>query len=104
MEFPENPEIGDTYSYAGRTWQWSGQAWEFYDSTAVPTAPSVPNASGLPGQIAYENGFLYVCTAPGTWGRLELTQTWYPGEGIDGTLLTEADEVLTTESDDPILF
>lgn len=103
MEFPADPQVNDTYTYGGRTWIWTGYAWENADTVAAPAAPSAPTSAGVPGQLSYENGFLYVCVSPGSWGRLSLG-SWYPGEGIDGTILDEAGDVLTTETDDPFLF
>ena len=39
------------------------------------TAPSGATDPGAAGQIAYDSGFLYVCTATDTWVRAELA-TW----------------------------
>lgn len=37
--FPPNPSPGDTYTYAGKTWQWNGISWV---ATAVPTTTLAP--------------------------------------------------------------
>lgn len=37
---------------------------------AVPTSATAP---GVPGQVAYESGFLYVCVAANTWQRTTLS-------------------------------
>lgn len=31
--------------------------------------PAAPSSTGTPGQIGYDGGFLYICTAPNTWKR-----------------------------------
>jgi hypothetical protein len=27
MDFPDNPISNETYSYAGKTWEWDGEKW-----------------------------------------------------------------------------
>lgn len=27
MNFPDNPPLDDTYTYAGKTWEWDGEKW-----------------------------------------------------------------------------
>jgi hypothetical protein len=27
MDFPSNPPLDDTYTYAGKTWEWDGEKW-----------------------------------------------------------------------------
>lgn len=39
------------------------------------SAPSSATSSGLPGQIRYDSGYIYVCVASNTWKRAELL-TW----------------------------
>lgn len=46
-----------------------------FDGTYTPTvarAPVVPTEAGTPGHIAYDGGYLYVCTAANTWKRAAL--------------------------------
>lgn len=38
----------------------------------VTTVPANSAAKGLPGQIAYDANFLYVCVAKDTWRRVAL--------------------------------
>jgi hypothetical protein len=38
--------------------------------------PVSATAAGTPGQLAYANGFLYVCTATNTWQRAALLTPW----------------------------
>jgi len=42
INFPSNPNVGDIYTYAGRSWQWNGTAWQAYPSPALvgPTGPT----------------------------------------------------------------
>ena len=38
-------------------------------------APATASSAGIPGQIAYASGYIYVCTATNTWQRAALS-TW----------------------------
>lgn len=40
------------------------------------TTPASNTANGTPGQIAYDSGYVYICTANNTWGRAALTLGW----------------------------
>jgi hypothetical protein len=42
---------------------------------AVGTAPATASSTGTAGDIRYDTGFIYVCTATNTWKRAALT-TW----------------------------
>jgi len=44
-------------------------------ATAPVAAPAAANSTGTAGQIAYEDGFLYVCVATDTWQRVAIA-TW----------------------------
>ena len=46
-----------------------------YRDTALVRAPASATADGMPGQIAADSGFFYVCTAVNTWVRVALA-TW----------------------------
>lgn len=50
---------------------------ELYDlaQTASASAPASASATGTAGQIAYDSGFLYICTATNTWKRVAIA-TW----------------------------
>jgi hypothetical protein len=37
------------------------------------TPPSFSTSTGIPGQIAFGNGYMYVCTGPNTWVRTSMT-------------------------------
>lgn len=42
---------------------------------ASPTVPAAANSAGTAGDIAWANGFLYVCVATNTWQRVAIA-TW----------------------------
>jgi hypothetical protein len=46
-----------------------------YQDTAPVAAPASTSAAGLPGQIAYDSSYFYVCTAVNTWKRVAIA-TW----------------------------
>jgi hypothetical protein len=37
--------------------------------------PANSSASGVTGKIAWDNSYLYICTAPNTWGRIAIDST-----------------------------
>lgn len=37
-----------------------------------PAVPGSPTATGIKGQIAYDNSYVYICVATNTWRRAEL--------------------------------
>lgn len=42
--------------------------------TPAPTpAPSTSSSPGVPGQMAFDSQYLYICTAPNTWKRVSLS-------------------------------
>lgn len=43
--------------------------------TASSAAPVAANSAGVPGQIAYDGAFIYVCVALNTWLRAAIV-TW----------------------------
>lgn len=44
-------------------------------SITTTTVPVSNSAAGIPGTIAYNSGYLYVCVATNTWVRASLS-TW----------------------------
>jgi len=46
-----------------------------YLTISTSQTPSSSSAVGLPGQIAWDSGYVYVCVATNTWKRSALT-TW----------------------------
>lgn len=43
--------------------------------SASASAPATASSTGTAGDIAYDSGFLYVCTATNTWKRVAIA-TW----------------------------
>jgi hypothetical protein len=43
--------------------------------TKVQDVPSTSSSTGVIGQICWDSGYIYVCTAANTWKRAALT-TW----------------------------
>ena len=39
----------------------------------VVEAPEGPDAPGVPGQIAFDEDYIYVCVAEDTWKRVEVS-------------------------------
>jgi hypothetical protein len=46
-----------------------------FAAPASATVPATATAAGVAGAIAYDSGFLYVCTATNTWMRVAIA-TW----------------------------
>lgn len=41
----------------------------------APTVPSTASSTGIVGQVAWDSGFVYICTATNTWKRVAIA-TW----------------------------
>ena len=46
---------------------------ENLDAPVAGAAPATSSSTGVPGQIAYDNNYVYVCVATNTWKRSPLT-------------------------------
>lgn len=83
------------YSITARRWRAVGTADEGW--SPVPASPA---SSGIAGQKAYSDAWLYICVATNTWRRTALA-TWTDGEALmDQTgadLLTQASEPIRTQ-------
>jgi hypothetical protein len=96
LNFPSNPQIGDTYTIGTNTWTWNGAAW-------IKTTSSTANLSTLTATVIYVSN-LYVTSSTSatstTTGALVVTG----GVGIGGdlyvggTFYVGGDAVLTTSS------
>ena len=53
VNFPSDPVLNDTYTYAGRTWKFNGKAWESVSANFGPTGPQGLSAY----EVAVANGF-----------------------------------------------
>jgi hypothetical protein len=60
---PTNAEFATNVSIAGSL------------TIASPTVPTATNSTGVKGQIAFTNNFLYICISNNTWRRVQLG-TW----------------------------
>jgi len=76
---PASPTTGQLYTANGRTWSWSGAAWELVAASgggsglSWSNVPASPTANGTAGNIAYDTlGNFYICTATNTWVRSSL--------------------------------
>lgn len=76
--FPSSPTVGQTSTQNGRSYTWSGHAWELTPAAGGLTwssVPASPTASGTAGSIAYDANYLYTAVAANTWRRAAW-QTW----------------------------
>ncbi len=68
---PDPDYIANTITFFDGTTQntaWPGTIW-----TTVPSSNTSP---GIPGQLAYDNGTLYVCVGANVWGQTQLNLNW----------------------------
>jgi hypothetical protein len=82
INFPINPEVGDTYTDidTGLSWSWTGEVWDYVcDTPSEPvsgsgisfvTVPSTSTSACSIGQFAEDTNFLYVCIATNQWLRV----------------------------------
>jgi len=81
ISFPASPTTNQTYTYGGRTYKWTGAAWEFVSSGGSgltwSSVPASATAMGTAGQIAYDGSYFYLASASNTWVRAALS-TWTP--------------------------
>jgi len=81
LSFPSSPSVGQQSTQNGRTWAWTGAAWELVAASGGgsgltwSSVPASATATGTAGSIAYDNanGFFYVATATNTWKRVALS-------------------------------
>jgi hypothetical protein len=45
FSFPSNPSVNQTYTSGGRTWVWSGSAWQAQGTVVGITGPTGPAGS-----------------------------------------------------------
>ena len=82
LSFPASPTTGQQSTQNGRTFSWTGYAWELVAASgggglSWSSVPASATATGTAGNIAYDNanGFFYVATNTDTWKRAALS-TW----------------------------
>jgi len=71
INFPNNPQTNDTYSFGGKTWIWTGAAWK-----AVITNPiqGIQGVIGLQG-ISGTQGIVAATSAPASTSTLWIDTT-----------------------------
>ena len=75
FSFPASPSVNQQSTQNGRTYSWSGSAWELAAASGGgggltwSSVPASPTASGTAGQIAYDSNYLYTAVASNTWKR-----------------------------------
>jgi len=77
---PNSPTVGELWydTVDGRTYIYYNGTWVDSNPTNIATAGTAPltsTSNGIPGQIAYDGGFVYICVAENTWKRAPLS-TW----------------------------
>jgi hypothetical protein len=81
LSFPASPTVGQTSTQNGRTYSWTGYAWELVPASggglSWSSVPASATATGTAGQIAYDGSYFYVASATNTWVRAALS-TWVP--------------------------
>jgi hypothetical protein len=56
VDFPNNPDPGDTYSFGPRTWEWDGVAWKLINAAGDPaTIGEMRWFAGDPGGYEFED-------------------------------------------------
>ena len=77
---PPNPTTGTLWydTVDGRTYIYYNGTWVDSNPTNIATAGTAPltsTSNGVAGQIAYDDGYVYICVATNTWKRAPLS-TW----------------------------
>lgn len=79
FSFPSSPTVGQQSTQNGRTYSWSGSAWELVAATGGgltwSSVPASATATGTAGSIAYDADYIYAAVASNTWKRAALS-TW----------------------------
>jgi hypothetical protein len=82
LSFPSSPTVGQQSTQNGRTYSWTGYAWELVAASggsglSWSSVPASATATGTAGQIAYDGSYFYVASASNTWARAALS-SWDP--------------------------
>ncbi len=81
INFPNSPVIGDLYTFASTTWQWSGEYWGVWTGTTAVITDYLPLSGGtVTGDVLFQSG---------------VTATTITGNTIygDGSNLTNVDNL-----------
>jgi hypothetical protein len=74
IDFPNNPQLNDEFTAAGKTWQWNGFAWNAITLTPVG-ATGATGPQGTPGGATGATGVLPPTNFGGVWS--------YVGDGLE---------------------
>jgi len=79
LNLPASPSVGATSTQNGRTYTWTGYAWELVASGGSgltwSSVPASATATGTAGSVAYDGSYFYLASAQNTWVRAALS-TW----------------------------
>ena len=76
---PNNPPQASEAVLAGSTFSFAWYNWfaqvvaRTLNAPVSSAAPAKSVAAGTPGQVAYDQNYLYLCVGTNTWKRLPLT-------------------------------
>ena len=104
LSFPASPTVGQQSTQNGRTYSWTGYAWELVAAAGGgsgltwSSAPASATATGTAGQIAYDGSYFYVCTQSNLWSRTGISTWNYDPLGSSVVLLMHADGSLADSS------
>jgi hypothetical protein len=104
LSFPASPTVGQQSTQNGRTYSWTGYAWELVAASgggglSWSAVPASATATGTAGQIAYDaSGNFYVATATNTWKRASLATWETDPQWANVVLLMHADGSLADSS------
>lgn len=52
-DFPASPSVNDVYTFSGKSWIWTGVAWNAINPNAIgPTGPTGPQGPPDPTMVA----------------------------------------------------
>ena len=64
INFPSSPYVGQIYTYATRSWKWTGVAWVSQNVSTAPTGPTGPQGPAGPTGSTGTPGVVQSDTAP----------------------------------------
>lgn len=80
IDFPNNPTIGQIYTYSGRSWQWNGFAWDIFGTSGNV----VSQLNGFTGNVNLAGGSSISVSNSGNTITISYTGTGGGGAGISG--------------------
>jgi hypothetical protein len=71
INFPNNPQVNDTYSFDNKTWVWTGNSWKAVITTPIQGVQGVIGIQGIKGT----QGIVSSTTAPASTETLWIDTT-----------------------------